>query len=182
MLYCLICFVTGKGKYEWKKSGCIYDGDWKDDLRNGFGTYSVPKPDGTYRKQYAGGWKNDKKHVCCVFYCIFVRELITICMLSLNFIYNGMELWCCEFGANIVYVNDTDTVNTWFSTCIQLFKILFNGNKYTHIFFLYDQPISLICKNVLSAALIGRIFNSIRCNIWLLHLDKFLHIKYSDND
>lgn len=47
----------------WKKSGAIYDGDWKDDHRCGFGTYSVPEGGG-YRKVYSGGWKNDKRHVC----------------------------------------------------------------------------------------------------------------------
>lgn len=46
----------------WKKRGCIYDGDWKEDLRHGFGTYSVKRGDG-YMKKYAGGWKNDMRHV-----------------------------------------------------------------------------------------------------------------------
>ena len=46
----------------WKKSGAIYDGDWKDDHRCGFGTYSVSEGAG-YRKVYSGGWKNDKRHV-----------------------------------------------------------------------------------------------------------------------
>ena len=47
----------------WKKSGTIYDGDWKDERRCGFGTYSVSEGAG-YRKVYSGGWKNDKRHVC----------------------------------------------------------------------------------------------------------------------
>ena len=47
----------------WKKLGAIYDGDWKDDHRCGFGTYSLPEGAG-YRKVYSGGWKNDKRHVC----------------------------------------------------------------------------------------------------------------------
>lgn len=46
----------------WKKSGAIYDGDWKDDCRCGFGTFSVSEGAG-YRKVYSGGWKNDKRHV-----------------------------------------------------------------------------------------------------------------------
>lgn len=46
----------------WKKSGAIYDGDWKDDHRCGFGTYSLSEGSG-YRKVYSGGWKNDKRHV-----------------------------------------------------------------------------------------------------------------------
>jgi len=41
----------------------LYDGDWKDDMRNGFGTYSIPTDDGGYTKQYSGGWKDNKKHV-----------------------------------------------------------------------------------------------------------------------
>ena len=46
----------------WKKSGAIYDGDWREGMRNGFGMYSVKKGD-VRVKQYAGGWKNDKRHV-----------------------------------------------------------------------------------------------------------------------
>lgn len=52
----------GKGTMMWKKSGAIYDGDWKDDCRCGFGTFSVSEGAG-YRKVYSGGWKNGKKHV-----------------------------------------------------------------------------------------------------------------------
>ena len=47
----------------WKKTGAIYDGDWKEGMRNGFGMYSVKKGD-EYVKEYAGGWKNDMRHVC----------------------------------------------------------------------------------------------------------------------
>ena len=54
----------GKGTYKWKKTGALYDGDWKEDMRNGFGTYSIPTEDGGYTKQYSGGWKDNKKHVC----------------------------------------------------------------------------------------------------------------------
>lgn len=53
---------AGKGQYVWKKSGALYDGDWKEDKRNGFGTYSVLR-DGSLVKEYAGGWKNDMRHV-----------------------------------------------------------------------------------------------------------------------
>ena len=56
-------FLAGKGTYKWKENGCLYDGDWKDDMRNGFGTYSIPVSGGGYQKQYSGGWKNSKKHV-----------------------------------------------------------------------------------------------------------------------
>ena len=54
---------TGKGTQVWKKTGAIYDGDWKEGLRHGFGMYSVKKGD-EHVKEYAGGWKNDMKHVC----------------------------------------------------------------------------------------------------------------------
>ena len=53
---------AGKGTQVWKKSGAIFDGDWKAGLRHGFGTLSVKEGD-THAKKYAGGWKNDKRHV-----------------------------------------------------------------------------------------------------------------------
>ena len=59
----------------WKKTGAIYDGDWQAGLRHGFGTYSVKKAEGVYMKEYAGGWKNDMRHVSLnitfprTFYC-----------------------------------------------------------------------------------------------------------------
>ena len=56
-------FDSGKGTYKWKATNCIYDGDWKNDMRNGFGTFSTPTSEGGYQKQYSGGWKNDKRHV-----------------------------------------------------------------------------------------------------------------------
>ena len=49
----------------WRKSGTIYDGDWKDGQRCGFGTYSLTEGSG-YRKVFSGGWKNDKRHVSSV--------------------------------------------------------------------------------------------------------------------
>ncbi|CAI9734557.1 Hypothetical predicted protein [Octopus vulgaris] len=52
----------GKGTYRWKSSGNMYDGDWSFDKRNGFGTLSIPDGHGGLRKQYAGGWKNNKTH------------------------------------------------------------------------------------------------------------------------
>ena len=62
----------------WKKSGTIYDGDWKDDRRCGFGTYSVSEGGG-YRKVYSGGWKNDKRHVCvCNFSWFFFFSTIQV--------------------------------------------------------------------------------------------------------
>ena len=41
-------------------------------MRNGFGTYSIPTEDGGYTKQYSGGWKDNKKHVCVVIVCLSV--------------------------------------------------------------------------------------------------------------
>ena len=55
--------IEGKGTQVWKKSGAIYDGDWQSGLRHGFGTYSVKRGEGFYMKEYAGGWKNDMRHV-----------------------------------------------------------------------------------------------------------------------
>lgn len=46
----------------WKKTGAVYDGDWKDNMRHGFGVYSVKQGDG-FVKQYAGGWKEDMRDV-----------------------------------------------------------------------------------------------------------------------
>ena len=53
---------TGKGTQVWKKTGAIYDGDWKDGMRHGFGMYSVRKGE-EYMKEYSGGWKKDMRHV-----------------------------------------------------------------------------------------------------------------------
>ena len=60
---CALYFILGKGTYNWKANGALYDGDWKCGKRSGYGTYSLPKGDGTYNKIYSGGWKNDKRHV-----------------------------------------------------------------------------------------------------------------------
>lgn len=52
----------GKGTQVWKKTGAIYDGDWKRGNRSGFGTFSLPDPvTGEYVKAYSGGWKDDMK-------------------------------------------------------------------------------------------------------------------------
>ncbi len=56
--------ALGKGTYKWKATRCLYDGDWKDDEKDGFGTYSIPTPNGGFQKQYSGGWKKNQKHVC----------------------------------------------------------------------------------------------------------------------
>ena len=55
--------LPGKETHVWKKTGAVYDGDWQAGLRHGFGTYSVKKAEGVFMKEYAGGWKNDMRHV-----------------------------------------------------------------------------------------------------------------------
>lgn len=57
-------FFTGNGTQVWKKSGAIYNGEWKFGKCDGHGTYSVLLPETKeYAKKYSGGWKNGKKHV-----------------------------------------------------------------------------------------------------------------------
>lgn len=57
-------FFTGNGTQVWKKSGAIYNGEWKFGKCDGHGTYSVLLPETKeYAKKYCGGWKNGKKHV-----------------------------------------------------------------------------------------------------------------------
>ena len=64
MFFFLLLFLNaGKGTQKWKKTGALYDGDWKCGLRNGFGTLSTPAQGGGYKRIYSGGWKNDKRHV-----------------------------------------------------------------------------------------------------------------------
>ena len=58
----IISIHQGKGVQTWKKTGCRYDGDWREGKRHGFGMLSVIR-DGQPMKEYTGGWKHDKKHV-----------------------------------------------------------------------------------------------------------------------
>jgi hypothetical protein len=53
----------GKGIYVWKSTGDFYEGDFSKNTRTGFGTLTVKSADGKHQRQYAGGWKNDKRHV-----------------------------------------------------------------------------------------------------------------------
>jgi len=48
--------MNGKGKYTWSH-GAVYDGDWKDDIKNGEGKSTYP--DGIV---YEGDFKDDKKN------------------------------------------------------------------------------------------------------------------------
>ena len=50
----------GKGTYKWKKTGAIYDGDFKAGKRCGFGTYSI-LVNGEYRKLYTGEWADNMR-------------------------------------------------------------------------------------------------------------------------
>jgi hypothetical protein len=61
----------GKGVYKWLKKGEIYEGEWKNDMRNGFGNLSVKQSDGSYKKLFSGGWKNDKTHVKLIKHSFF---------------------------------------------------------------------------------------------------------------
>lgn len=47
----------------WKRNGDIYDGDWENGMRHGFGKLSVRDHNGEYMKKYSGGWKDDMRHV-----------------------------------------------------------------------------------------------------------------------
>lgn len=66
----------GKGIYTWKSTGNFYEGDFANDTRTGFGTLTVKTEDGKFQRQYAGGWKNDKKHVKFNF---DIRKIIFSC-------------------------------------------------------------------------------------------------------
>lgn len=59
----MIWHRIGKGTYTWKSTGDFYEGDFADDTRTGFGTLTVKTSDGKLQRQYAGGWKNNMKHV-----------------------------------------------------------------------------------------------------------------------
>ena len=55
---------VGKGTQVWKASGDIYDGDWEEGMRHGYGMLSVrDESSGEYVKKYSGGWRNDRRHV-----------------------------------------------------------------------------------------------------------------------
>ena len=71
-------FPLGKGTNFWKKNGALYDGDWRNNKRCGFGTLSVPGEGGDYKRVYAGGWKADKRHVREFFSC-FSKQLFGRC-------------------------------------------------------------------------------------------------------
>lgn len=50
----------------WKRNGDIYDGDWENGMRHGFGMLSVRDQNGEYMKKYSGGWKYDMRHVSSI--------------------------------------------------------------------------------------------------------------------
>ena len=53
----------GKGKYLYKKTSTIYDGDWLNDERHGYGVLTRLVSGGELMTEYAGGWKEGRKHV-----------------------------------------------------------------------------------------------------------------------
>ena len=68
VVVCVCVCAVGKGTQVWKTSGDIYDGDWQEGMRHGFGTLSVrDDTNSEYIKKYSGGWINDKRHVSIVF-------------------------------------------------------------------------------------------------------------------
>ena len=61
----LVLWSAGKGIQIWKRQCVRYDGDWYEGKRHGFGMYSILNEHGEQvKKEYSGGWKHDKKHVC----------------------------------------------------------------------------------------------------------------------
>ena len=55
---------SGKGIHVWKNKS-VYNGDWKNDLRDGFGTLSIKNANtDDVLKRYSGEWMTNKKHVC----------------------------------------------------------------------------------------------------------------------
>lgn len=48
----------------WKKTGAVYEGEWKQNGRDGFGILSKLQPSiNDHVKVYSGTWRNDKKEV-----------------------------------------------------------------------------------------------------------------------
>lgn len=62
----------------------MYDGDWKDNKRCGFGTLSFRSKD-KFRKVYSGGWKNDKRHVINVMACFPFKGNLYFCTNYYNY-------------------------------------------------------------------------------------------------
>ena len=74
--------LAGKGTQVWGKSGAIYDGDWRAGLRHGFGTLSTREGD-VHMKKYAGGWKNDMRHVRPTVVCTSRERIVVMPSISL---------------------------------------------------------------------------------------------------
>jgi hypothetical protein len=60
----IFTYKIGKGTYFYAKDGSVYEGEWENDTRSGYGTYSVQDIDDDgrplgLRKVYAGEWAND---------------------------------------------------------------------------------------------------------------------------
>lgn len=65
----------GKGTQVWKRSGAVYEGDWKFGKRDGYGVLSHPDPEtGKLKRVYSGWWKGDKKSVSAFPACLVCRQ------------------------------------------------------------------------------------------------------------
>nr|CAD7430459.1 unnamed protein product [Timema monikensis] len=51
----------GKGAHH-LRTNKLYEGDWKNDSRHGYGILSTKRSDGTYSTTYAGEWRNGRRH------------------------------------------------------------------------------------------------------------------------
>lgn len=80
----------GKGTQVWKKPGAIYNGEWKYDKRDGYGTYSVLLPDKKeYIKKYCGEWKTGKKHVC-IWHAVILKHTYAYSHILQYFLFLGV--------------------------------------------------------------------------------------------
>ncbi|KAI3384829.1 hypothetical protein SNEBB_009081 [Seison nebaliae] len=52
----------GKGSYFWKETHLVYEGDWLEGNRTGYGMISHQTEKGDLRKLYAGNWHMNKRH------------------------------------------------------------------------------------------------------------------------
>lgn len=54
----------GKGTQVWKRAGAVYEGEWKQNGRDGYGMLSkLQRSTNKYVKVYSGTWRKDKKEV-----------------------------------------------------------------------------------------------------------------------
>jgi hypothetical protein len=58
--------MDGKGKYTYA-NGDVYEGDWKNDVREGKGVFTCSKDGPSAGHVYDGEWKNGKQHGIAVY-------------------------------------------------------------------------------------------------------------------